>query len=203
MFYKLTASFSGTILVNFITTFVFTWICLASFKTPFNPAYYLSLYFIYSLIPIFFWLVLNFTLVVIFSDAKIYYPIMLFIWLVNQFPTKYFLGYSNWRELNLKNPLANAGLWTNRVIYLVISVIILFIGLKLLDVKRRNIFNSASSGNLISYRGTDIFVYNFKNSKLAGLLASYKINLSWKFIFGVVIFATSTTDFRRNHSKNV
>lgn len=186
--YKLTASFTVVILVSFIATFIFTWLCLGFYKAPFEPGYLASLYAVYLLIPLFFWLVLSFILAVLFSDAKILYPVMLIAWFVNLFPTKYSLTYSNWTKLNLGNPLADAGLWANRCAYLVIAVIIWYIGVRLLETKRRDLFRSDSLEASRS-RDESIDAYDFKDSKIASLLASYKINLSWKFIFGVVVFA--------------
>lgn len=186
--YKLVASFTVVILVSFIATFIFTWFCLSSYKIPFEPGYFTSLYAVYLLIPLFFWLVLSFILAVLFSDAKILYPVMLIVWFINLFPTKYSLLYSNWTKLNLGNPLADVGLWANRCSYLVIAVIIWYIGVRLLEIKRRDLFRS-DSPETSRGRNETIDAYEFKDSKLVSLLASYKINLSWKFIFGVVVFA--------------
>lgn len=185
--YKLTASYLAVILTNFVAAFIFTWICLHNYQLPFEPLYFSVLYLLYSLIPLLFWLFLSFTLAVLVSDVKIFYPLMLLLWFANLFPGKYSLSYLHWMEINLANPLGDAGLLINRAAYLALAIIVLKVGIKLLEAKRKDLFHSNISWAVKA--GKESHVYRYRNSRLAGLLASFKVNLSWKFVWGLIMFA--------------
>lgn len=187
VFFKLTPAFSAVILINFVATFVSAWICLKLYNLVFEPGYFSSLYLIYSVIPLFFWLVLSFAIAVLVSDVKIFYPLMFLMWFINIFESKYSLGYIHWTKLNLQNPLGDIGLLTNRLAYLILAVVLLIVGIKLLEEKRKDIFKSKVSREARPDDGTS--TYRFKDSKITALLTSYKINLSWKCIFGIIVFA--------------
>lgn len=183
---KLAAAFSAVILINFVATFVSAWICLNRYDLVFEPSYFSSLYLIYSVIPLFFWLILSFILAVMVSDVKIFYPLMFLMWFINIFQSKYTLAYIHWTKLNLQNPLVDMGLLTNRFLYLILAVVLLLIGIKLLEEKRKDIFRSKALRGVKANGASD---YKFKDSGIIALLTSFKINLSWKCIFGIAFFA--------------
>ncbi len=184
--YKITAAFLAVILINYLATFVSTWVCLSGYDVAFEPGYFSSLYLIYSVIPLFFWLILSFIIAIMVSDVKIFYPLMFLIWFTNIFQSKYTLGFIHWTKLNLQNPLNDMGLLTNRLVYLILAVVLLIIGIKLLEEKRKDIFRSKA---LRGVNANGAWDYKFKDSRIIALLTSYKINLSWKCILGIAVFA--------------
>ncbi|MEN8905293.1 MAG: hypothetical protein ABF289_04985, partial [Clostridiales bacterium] len=131
---------------------------------------------------------LSFLLNVMISDGKITYPILLIIWFFNLFPASFTLNYIDWQKVNLKNPIMDIGLITNRMSYLLISLLFVIIGYILLNNKRSNLFTNSNFNICCTKRNNSQKVYTFYSSMVSRLKISFKISISWKILIGLFCF---------------
>ncbi len=187
--YKLVSAYIIFIVITFIPMFLGIWIASLVTKNVFDILFFVISFLIHVPLMAFFWISFILWINIIFNEPKVIYPILLITSLINAFPNKYSLGYIDYRDYDYNSVFLDAGLVVNRVVLALLSILLVYLSIKLLEARRKNIFESTIKRMPKILRYGNYREYRFRREKAAKLILSFKINLSWKIIIGIAVVA--------------